>query len=152
MDQVIFALKTNLGLENSQVACMGVIKISLLLYYRTIFVHEVYQIITNILIGVVAAFEFSIIMVSESASVFELGPLLTIRQAVLFSKGIPISNQWNPMLPFSLDISAILIAFCAGNTALDVMTLVLPITAISSLRLSTSKKLVLSVIFSLGSL
>ena len=56
------------------------------------------------------------------------------------------------MLPFTLDISAILIAFCAGNTTLDVITLMLPITAVSNLRLSTNKKLLLSVIFSLGSL
>lgn len=65
-DQVVFALKTNVGLESAQIACMGLIKISLLLYYRTIFVHEVYQLITNILIGVVAAFEFSIIMVRSA--------------------------------------------------------------------------------------
>lgn len=65
LDQVIFALKANLGLENAQIACMGLIKISLLLYYKRIFVLEVYQIITNVLIGVVAAFEFTIIMVSS---------------------------------------------------------------------------------------
>ncbi|KAF1950532.1 hypothetical protein CC80DRAFT_496779 [Byssothecium circinans] len=71
---------------------------------------------------------------------------------VLLSKGTPVSKQWDPMVSFTLDISAILIAFCAGNTALDILTLALPIAAVRSLHLSTSKKLLLIVIFSLGSL
>jgi hypothetical protein len=71
LEQIIFALQTNLGLENAQVLCMGLIKISLLLYYKRIFVLETFQIITNILIGVVAAFELSIIIVSRCAP--ELG-------------------------------------------------------------------------------
>ncbi|KAH7394353.1 hypothetical protein BKA66DRAFT_606553 [Pyrenochaeta sp. MPI-SDFR-AT-0127] len=133
LDQVIFALQANLGLENAQVLCMGLIKISLLLYYKRIFVLESFQIITNILIGVVIAFEMSIIIV------------------VLLSKGTPISKQWDPMEPFTLNISAILIAFCAGNTALDVITLILPLSVVRNLHVSASKKLLLSVIFTLGS-
>jgi hypothetical protein len=72
LDQVIFALQSNLGLENAQVLCMGLIKISLLLYYKRIFVLETFQIITNILIGVVIAFEFSIVIVSRFPSVLRL--------------------------------------------------------------------------------
>jgi hypothetical protein len=64
LDQVIFALQTNLGLENAQIICMGLIKVSLLLYYKRIFVLETFQIITNILIGIVIVFELSIVTVS----------------------------------------------------------------------------------------
>jgi hypothetical protein len=56
------------------------------------------------------------------------------------------------MEPFTLDISAILIAFCAGNSVLDIATLVLPLSVVRNLHVSTSKKLLLSVIFTLGSL
>lgn len=63
LEQVIFALKAILGLENAQVACMGLIKISLLLYYKRIFVGKVFQVAADVLIWVTALFEFAIIMV-----------------------------------------------------------------------------------------
>lgn len=77
LDQVIFALKTNVGLESAQIACMGLIKISLLLYYKRIFVLEVYQMITNVLIGVVAVFELIIITVSRMNVNITMAILLT---------------------------------------------------------------------------
>jgi hypothetical protein len=69
LDQVVFALKANLGLENAQVACMGLIKVSFLLYYKRIFILDMFQIVTNAFIGVVIVFEFSIVMVSLSKNV-----------------------------------------------------------------------------------
>jgi hypothetical protein len=69
LDQVVFALKANLGLENAQVACMGLIKVSFLLYYKRIFILDMFQIVTNAFIEVVIVFEFSIIMVSLSKNV-----------------------------------------------------------------------------------
>jgi hypothetical protein len=79
------------------------------------------------------------------------GRLKTLK-AVLLSKGTPISRQWDFVIPFTLNISAISIAFCVGNTALDFLTLALPIAAVRNLHMSTSKKLLLIVIFSLGGL
>jgi hypothetical protein len=66
MEQVIFALQTNLGLENAQVLCMGLIKIFLLLYYKRIFILETFRIVTNILIAFVAVFGVSIVMVPST--------------------------------------------------------------------------------------
>jgi uncharacterized membrane protein YgaE (UPF0421/DUF939 family) len=60
----------NVGLENSQVACMGIIKVSLLLYYKRILTLQSYQRLTDILIGIVIAFEFSLIMVHHLSSIF----------------------------------------------------------------------------------
>lgn len=53
----------NVGLENAQVACMGIIKVSMLFYYKRILVLETYQRVTNGLIAIVIAFDFSLIMV-----------------------------------------------------------------------------------------
>ena len=72
LDQVIFALQTNLGLENAQIICMGLIKVSLLLYYKRIFILRTFQIITNILIGIVIVFELSIVTVSQCTSILGL--------------------------------------------------------------------------------
>jgi hypothetical protein len=84
LDQVIFALKANLGLENAQIACMGLIKVSLLLYYKRIFVLRVYQMITNVLIVVVVAFEFTIIMVSERLVFITLSYLAYIPDSFVY--------------------------------------------------------------------
>lgn len=78
--------------------------------------------------------------------------MLNFIKAILLSKGLPISRQWDPLSPFIVDVSAILLTFCAGNALLDLLTLALPIIAVRSLQIRTSKKLVVSVIFSLGSL
>jgi hypothetical protein len=61
-----------------------------------------------------------------------------------------VSKQWDPFQPFTLNRSAILIAFCAGNIALDVITVILPLSVVRNLHVSASKKLLLYVIFTLG--
>jgi hypothetical protein len=54
----------NLGCENAQIAGMGLVKISLLLYYRRIFVSKGFIIASNILIGVTSCFTIAVILVS----------------------------------------------------------------------------------------
>lgn len=44
--------------------CMGLIKISVLLFYKKLFVFQIFQIIANVLIGLIICFDFSIIVVS----------------------------------------------------------------------------------------
>lgn len=49
-------------------------------------------------------------------------------------------------------MNAVLLTFCAGNALLDLLTLALPIIAVRNLQMSTNRKLLVSIIFSLGSL
>ena len=72
-------------------------------------------------------------------------------QTIIFSKW-PIYEQWNPKAPYNINISAILITFVAGNTLLDLLTLILPLAALRSLQMNTHRKLTLSTIFGLGSM
>lgn len=99
LDQVIFALKTNVGLENAQVVCMGLIKISLLLYYKRIFVLPTFEIVANILIGVVIVFELTIVTVCKASDDFPFPLLETNDRSRLYcyprapqyrSSGIPL--------------------------------------------------------------
>jgi hypothetical protein len=50
--------------ELIQIVCMGLIKISVLFFYKKLFIFETFQIIANVLIGLIICFDFSIIMVS----------------------------------------------------------------------------------------
>lgn len=56
------------------------------------------------------------------------------------------------MVPYNINISAILIVFVVGNTLLDLFTLILPLAALRSLQMDNHRKLLLSTIFSLGSM
>ncbi|KAF4612595.1 hypothetical protein G7Y89_g15584 [Cudoniella acicularis] len=132
LDAVIFALKANFALENFQVAGMALVKISLLLYYSRIFVSRSFIITANILIGVATAFSLSVILVN------------------IFDKW-PVHEQWDPMKPYTLNVSTLLISFTAGNALLDILTLCLPLLTIRNLQMNSGRKLILSVIFSFGS-
>ncbi|KAI1383945.1 uncharacterized protein F4822DRAFT_418099 [Hypoxylon trugodes] len=133
IESVVFGLKTNLALENFQIAGMALVKISLLLYYSRIFILRPILIAANVLIAITSVFALSIILVN------------------IFDKW-PVSEQWNPLAPYTVNVSALLISFCAGNAVLDVLTLVLPLLTIRNLQMNAGRKLVLSVIFSLGSI
>ena len=113
---------------------MGLVKVALFLYYKRIFVNRTFQITANILMGVVCVFEFVILML------------------VLFCKGLPISKNWDPFAPFTYNISDVVVAYCAGNAGLDLMTLVAPLTMVRTLQMNKQKKVFLSIIFCLGSL
>lgn len=69
----------------------------------------------------------------------------------MFSKW-PVYDQWNPAIPYNINASAILVTFVSLNTVFDLATLGIPLASIRSLRIDTHRKLVLSTIFSLGSM
>ncbi|TAQ83786.1 hypothetical protein B7494_g7887 [Chlorociboria aeruginascens] len=133
LEDAVFALKANLFMENGQIAGMGFVKISLLLYYSRIFISRNFIRAANILIGVVVVFNLAIILFN------------------IFDKK-KVHDQWNPTVPYTLNVSALLIAFTAGNAILDILTLSLPILTIRNLQMNAGRKLILSVIFSLGSI
>lgn len=70
---------------------------------------------------------------------------------MVFSKW-PVYEQWNPEAPYNINISAILIAYVAGNAILDILTLSLPLAALRGLQMDAHRKLILTTIFSLGSM
>lgn len=76
---------------------------------------------------------------------------LILPQAVIFSKW-PVYDQWNPAVPYNINASAILVAFVTGNTLLDLFTLFLPLAGIRSLQMDSRRKLMLSAVFSAGSM
>jgi len=129
----VFALKANLFMENGQIAGLGFVKISLLLYYSRIFMSRSFILMANILIGFAVAFNLAIILVN------------------IFDKK-KVHDQWDPRVPYDLNVSALLIAFTVGNAILDILTLSLPILTIRNLQMNAGRKLILSVIFSLGSI
>ncbi|GKZ63374.1 hypothetical protein AnigIFM63309_001570 [Aspergillus niger] len=133
MEAIIFALKINFACENAQIATMGVIKVSLLFFYRRIFgISRPFVIASNVLIALISSFTLAIVL------------------AVIFSKW-PVYLQWDPTAPYDINASAILICYVAGNSLFDLLTLALPIAAVQKLQMDQSKKLFMSVIFVLGS-
>ncbi|KAJ3557861.1 hypothetical protein NPX13_g9841 [Xylaria arbuscula] len=132
-EATVFALKANLALENFQIAGLALVKISLLLYYSRIFISKPFLLTANILIAITSLLALTIILVN------------------IFDK-YPVPEQWNPLTPYTANVSALLISFCAGNAALDVLALALPLLTIRNLQMNTNRKLVLSVILSLGSI
>ncbi|KAI1192457.1 hypothetical protein F5X97DRAFT_329618 [Nemania serpens] len=110
-EATVFALKANLALENFQIAGMALVKISLLLYYSRIFISKPFLLAANILIAITSLLALSIILVN------------------IFDK-YPVPEQWNPLTPYNVNVSALLISFCAGNAALDVLALALPLLTI----------------------
>ena len=82
---------------------------------------------------------------------FEDDRALTASKSIIFSKW-PVSDQWNPVVPYNINASAVLIVFVVGNTLFDLLTLSLPLAALRNLQMDTHRKLLLSTVFSLGSL
>ncbi|KAL9108365.1 MAG: hypothetical protein Q9227_006825 [Pyrenula ochraceoflavens] len=132
-DTVIFASKVNYFTENTSITVMGLVKVALLLFYKRIFVTKTFNIAANFLIAITASFSLAVLL------------------AIVFSKW-PIKDQWNPEVPFNINIPAILIFYVAFNATLDLFTLALPLTAVRALQMSKHRKNVLSIIFTLGSL
>ncbi|KAJ5933962.1 hypothetical protein N7454_006291 [Penicillium verhagenii] len=133
LEATIFALKMIFACENTQIAIMGLIKVSILCFYRRIFgISRKFVMASNVLIVLISTFTLAILL------------------SVIFSKW-PVYLQWNPTAPYNLDASAVLIAYVIGNALFDILTLALPIAAVQTLQMDQSKKLFMTVIFSLGS-
>lgn len=133
LETTIFALKMVFACENTQIVIMGLIKVSILCFYRRIFgISRKFVMASNVLIALI--------------STFTLGILLS----VIFSKW-PVYLQWDPFAPYNMNASAVLICYVVGNSLFDILTLSLPIAAVQTLQINQSKKLFMTVIFSLGS-
>ncbi|GKZ25306.1 hypothetical protein AbraIFM66951_002226 [Aspergillus brasiliensis] len=131
-DSTVLALKIKLAFENAQVATMGVIKISVLFFYRRIFgISRRFVTASNVLLALITSFTVAVIL------------------AIIFSKG-PVYRQWDLTASYNTNPSAIIICYIAGNSFFDILTLALPIAAVQRLHVDQSKKLFVSVIFVLG--
>ena len=71
--------------------------------------------------------------------------------ATIFCKW-PVYDQWNPEVPYNVNTSALLITYVAGNTLFDLLTLSLPLVALRGLQMDTHRKVMLSTVFSFGSM
>ena len=136
------------GAELIQIATMGIVKTSILHFYRRIFIFREFQIAAMIMICLVASFTLSVFLVrTELDSCLEI--ISEQKQIVLFSKW-PISGQWSPQAPYRLDPAKEVIAFASGNFVLDMITLCMPLLAIRKLQMSLQRKISLVGIFWLG--
>ncbi|KAJ5667373.1 hypothetical protein N7507_003237 [Penicillium longicatenatum] len=114
-------------------ASLTVIKVSILLLYRRIFVTPWFQITVWVYIGVLLAWGVAIIIVR----------LLCTN---------PISQIWDPksVTPLRYDVGKFSIAFAAMSLFFDLLVLCIPIPLIHHLQMSTRKKLKVIGIFWLG--
>ncbi|KAF2176820.1 hypothetical protein K469DRAFT_678100 [Zopfia rhizophila CBS 207.26] len=114
----------------------GLIKISVVLFYKRIFTTRRFKTVVNVVIGLVAGFMI--------ASFF----------AVLFcARGV--SSFWTTpaMLDgtqLTINLSTVITAFAAIDIGLDVIILSLPLPMIKSMQMSTRKKFFVAGIFLLG--
>ncbi|KAI4156813.1 MAG: hypothetical protein L6R39_001009 [Caloplaca ligustica] len=111
----------------------GVIKISILLFYRRIFITPWFRTTTTIFMGVVLAW------------------MLAATLGHIFSAS-PIDKWWtsDPKFQLEFDYEIFLTAMAGIDIGLDVFTLLLPIPVIRSLHVNKQKKLSLIGIFALG--
>ena len=128
---------------------MGFVKVSLLLFYRRIFITHGFLWKSGILIGLITSFTLAILLVCEKP-LNERMRLISFL-ATIFCKW-PVYDQWNPEAPYNLNASALLITYVAGNTLFDLLTLSLPLVALRGLQMDTHRKVMLSVVFSFGSM
>ena len=113
---------------------VGFVKLSVLAFYRCIFITHRFRLVCDITTGVVIAWLVSLFF----------GTLLRTQ---------PISMNWIPKEPGHHGNIVILFSFVgASDIALDIFILCLPISAIRNLHMSTRKKWVVAGIFWLGGL
>ena len=128
---------------------MGFVKVSLLLFYRRIFITRDFLWKSGILIGLITSFTLAILLVCEN-HLNERMRLISFL-ATIFCKW-PVYDQWNPEVPYNINVSAFLITNVAGNTLFDLLTLSLPLVALRGLQIDTHRKVMLSIVFSFGSM
>ncbi|KAF7945535.1 hypothetical protein EAE96_010302 [Botrytis aclada] len=108
----------------------GVIKSSVVLFYKRIFISPRFQLLGNILLG------------------FDICWLITATFGHAFSAW-PVSNWWISFTT-DMDYEAFLISMAVFDLALDVVTLCLPVPAILRLQMNKKRKASLVAIFALG--
>ena len=113
---------------------VSLIKISILLFYQSVFTTQRFRLATNVLGGVVLLWTIAFFF----ASVFQAWP---------------ISRNWNPEEPGTMiDEFAMYLALACTELVLDVVILTLPWTVIWGLHMKTNRKWLVSGVFTLGGL
>jgi len=125
-------LKSLLAVILIHLTVLAIIKVSILLFYKRIFVNRGFAIIANSTIGFVVCWWIS----------FFVGA---------FFVTTPISEFWsNPVVKDNYDWAAFIIALGALDIAVDLFILCLPIPVIKTLHMQTRRKVQLLGIFWLG--
>ena len=131
------------------------IKLSILLFYKRIFITPWFMGTANVFMGVVVAWLIAATFVSDVFSI--VCPDTETLQGHIFSAN-PVDSWWNfgadkePLLAFKpvINYQIFLVALAAIDIGLDVFTLLLPVPIIRSLKVSRTKKIYLLAIFALG--
>jgi len=116
--------------------CYGFIKVSILLFYKRIFVTPKFKMAANIMLGFVAAW----FIAATFGHIFARTPVH------LFWTASP--QKWNSEP--GIDYGAYLSSMAAIDIVLDLVTLCLPIPVIRNLHVRTIRKVQLVFIFALG--
>ncbi|KAM3075712.1 hypothetical protein ACMFMG_007843 [Clarireedia jacksonii] len=136
LSQVKLILKLFIVLEVFYDTGLMAIKISILLFYRSIFPGDKFRLATNILMGIVTA--------------WVLGNLLPS----IFSCR-PINGYWDIDMqppPICIDKTALYVSGATINILTDVAILVLPVTNVLHLQLNRKSKFAVILLFLLGGL
>ena len=113
---------------------LTLIKLSILLFYRRIFSTPQFRLRTNI-VGVLVIIW---LLINNFMAAFQCRP---------------IRKAWSPLTPgHCIKPLGLIIGFQAGNIALDITILALPVYAVSKLQMSLAKKISVLAIFLLGGL
>lgn len=128
-------------LSQSELACeliyfatLSIIKISILLFYRSLFPGRLFSIVTDILGGIVIAWGISSLVASTLACQ-------------------PISEFWTHKDPSACKYANhFFIGNSVPNICTDIIILALPVSQVWQLRLSINSKIVVSGLFLLGGL
>ncbi|KAK3214384.1 hypothetical protein GRF29_28g2918053, partial [Pseudopithomyces chartarum] len=111
---------------------LGLVKISVLLFYRRVFPVPNFKLATSVMISVIAGWTIAILVVS-------------------IFKTDPVSGIWtNPKATYRIDDAAYSISVAAMSLGFDIIILAMPIFVIRSLHLPKARKFAVIAIFWLG--
>lgn len=127
------------------------VKISILLFYKRIFVTKRMALAVWILIPLVTAWGLIFFFVSTHFHVIQckLQKELISYQIILF-QGKPVSAAWTGMGILQFDTVKVGLALCGSSMGLDILVLCLPIPVILGLHMNTQRKIAVIGMFSLG--
>ena len=133
---------------------MGIVKISVVLFYRRIFITKRFRLVANIIVGICVVWTIAMFLVSQPRLDTEISCIITtfiIFQAFLLIMG-PIPSHWNPAADPQIDngLGVVMIFSMVSDIILDIITLCLPIRQIYKLNLNRRKKIIVAGIFWLG--
>lgn len=125
----------------------GIIKISIILFYKRIFAVDWFLKLANIALAIVGSWTIATVLVSLSPRLWVFPD--NVFQSAIFSVW-PTSDFWNYYGKTDLDLGVWAICMAALDVTLDLLVLALPLPAIKGLKISFKKKLSVMAIFWLG--